>query len=1493
MADERKIGAVEIDRLFDFLDGLQASGYIIDPRQYLALSDLLMVLIARGDSLEEVPLKTLIAPLICSTPAEQQDFYQRFDRWYPTLLPVKQASLSGDGTVLPLPLKRRWSFPNVNRTAIIWVTVIVAVIALIVWLISTSAATGTQVINSTVSLYGAIFAVFGFMVWLGWRASILYQENQYITRELANQEPVYTKIPVKAYIQDVMPVMQFKPIVSTLRKRTQVPSSEVDVNKTIENALNRSNWLEIVYRQRQVMPEYVVLIDRKSRLDQQARFVQEVLVKLEADGVWLHQYEFSGDPRICFPLDRKDTPLRLKDLQTRHPEARLLIFSGTNELINPLTGLLQDWLENLSYWQERAILTPDKLQKVLLEELQSHDFTVLPMTFDGLASLVRAFETDNAPFLTDGGSGFPAQLTERPTRWTGRDVPPETEVKALVEDVKNYLGENGFYWLCATAVYPELRWELTLFLGNILKNDFGQSLLNPDLLIRLTRLPWFRTGYMPDWIRLALIQSFTTDQETQTRDGLSELLSSAYKGNGFNLAFARDTNNSIRGRTRRFLDALLRNASIESALRDQIFIKFITRNELKRLAVQLPKSLFSNRLPSTLITQLFIDQNTSRNNTIPYILKNLFRLRIVQGETTIYRKSFFALYSRIWIPVIFLLGIISSWLFRLIQGAFSPNLVLFSFSASGLVVDSFILFLPIISLPFWAWFWYQYIYWSNDIILLSSTKIIKVEKKPFGTEERRTVSLEHIIAIEHELEGWRSKLFNFGSISINVGGNKIVFEDVSNPSQVHDEIEECIRSLPKNSLETVDSIYEVEEKKRKYLEAIANASKAITSSAGLDRNQLLNLILEQAVSLTDVSGERAVSGKFHVLDAQTNELELTNVYPPNEYLKLVAKLGGRVSLDRTKTQDRKIGITGRAALTKKSQLVNDVISDFDYIAYSPSTKSELDIPLLDGDRVVGVVNIESDKVNAFDIDDVNALQALADLTIVALRNAETVGQKYLHQQNILIVDNDQDYLQLLKEFLAFDFNVSSANNPKDALKIIQEQKPPIQVVVTEIRLRDNTDPLDVSGLDLIKEIKKLESSTQTIVLTSYPTFESVRKALRESSVFDYVSKNSGVEELRKIVRKAAEQFARETKEKTEREAAEKTAREARAEQAQLERERQPDIPIFNRSKSRSSKDSLRDTQIALWGPSGSGKDWLIRGFAKELEYFNKAYPDFSYELYDDDNSPIIPDPPSITSLGPTLQAEDFNLKFVRRPTTSQPDHAHLISAHTHNIAIHNFRGAYTIAAAIDQTAFEETYLSIMNSNYIMVLLDPTNISSKSLQGGAQSDNSNHVSELSDFVDDNELPEIAMKVGFTEDEYVQIIEYLFRTLEKNSSQKRYIAVCLTKMDKKAIRGNPWDLLRRLFGKNMYDLFQIYRRKFDIEVFSTSAVGFMKNRSSGTLTRYSNEESGQIMEPYNWQPVNTAAPFFWIFENIEKERLKSRSNLLNNYLKDYIEYPTRAS
>lgn len=60
-----------------------------------------------------------------------------------------------------------------------------------------------------------------------------------------------------------------------------------------------------------------------------------------------------------------------------------------------------------------------------------------------------------------------------------------------------------------------------------------------------------------------------------------------------------------------------------------------------------------------------------------------------------------------------------------------------------------------------------------------------------------------------------------------------------------------------------------------------------------------------------------------------------------------------------------LGVTGRAASTREIIYVPDVTLDKDYVKLIETVRSELAIPLLTRDSTVGVLNLESDKVNFF------------------------------------------------------------------------------------------------------------------------------------------------------------------------------------------------------------------------------------------------------------------------------------------------------------------------------------------------------------------------------------------------------------------------------------------------------------------------------------------------------------------------------------------------
>lgn len=68
------------------------------------------------------------------------------------------------------------------------------------------------------------------------------------------------------------------------------------------------------------------------------------------------------------------------------------------------------------------------------------------------------------------------------------------------------------------------------------------------------------------------------------------------------------------------------------------------------------------------------------------------------------------------------------------------------------------------------------------------------------------------------------------------------------------------------------------------------------------------------------------------------------------------------------------GVCGTAAQTRKSQLVHDVDQFPGHIVCDSHSRSEVVIPLLLGDRLLGVLDIDAPILNRFDEEDVRGLE---------------------------------------------------------------------------------------------------------------------------------------------------------------------------------------------------------------------------------------------------------------------------------------------------------------------------------------------------------------------------------------------------------------------------------------------------------------------------------------------------------------------------------------
>ena len=80
------------------------------------------------------------------------------------------------------------------------------------------------------------------------------------------------------------------------------------------------------------------------------------------------------------------------------------------------------------------------------------------------------------------------------------------------------------------------------------------------------------------------------------------------------------------------------------------------------------------------------------------------------------------------------------------------------------------------------------------------------------------------------------------------------------------------------------------------------------------------------------------------------------------------------------------GVIGRTVRTRETQLVHDVTTDSDFLRASYEVKSEVAVPLIKEDNVLGVLNVESDH-RPLGENDVNLLNALAGSVAIAIDNA--------------------------------------------------------------------------------------------------------------------------------------------------------------------------------------------------------------------------------------------------------------------------------------------------------------------------------------------------------------------------------------------------------------------------------------------------------------------------------------------------------------------------
>ena len=317
-------------------------------------------------------------------------------------------------------------------------------------------------------------------------------------------------------------------------------------------------------------------------------------------------------------------------------------------------------------------------------------------------------------------------------------------------------------------------------------------------------------------------------------------------------------------------------------------------------------------------------------------------------------------------------------------------------------------------------------------------------------------------------------------------------------------------------------------------------------------------------------------------------------------------------------------------------------------------------------------------------------------------------------------------------------------------------------------------------------------------------------------------------------------------------------------------------------------------EIAFWGPSSSGKTWLMQSLARALHKINQDDHEFEYVLAQPEA--LAPISAQVPQNQATSDAYDKVWLFQRKVRPEFDNAAHRLSAHCHSIVVRDAPGELLM-----QGVNNVVMVPLRDAQCIIAVLDPSLIETAAPVAAAQAERSTNQGLAALFGSSSASSSAAPAPGFgtsfqyTQAQYTQMVSNLLQLLSSAPKPDRHVAVCVTKVDQLGVQGrSPWQVIEVYFGAEMAKLLKGYAGKMAIEAFGVSAAGYLD-----AYRNHPNYDPGtrSLLSPDKWQPFAVETPFFWLFTHLERQRLASGGGRVPRWyfsrdrLARYIGYPTR--
>lgn len=289
-----------------------------------------------------------------------------------------------------------------------------------------------------------------------------------------------------------------------------------------------------------------------------------------------------------------------------------------------------------------------------------------------------------------------------------------------------------------------------------------------------------------------------------------------------------------------------------------------------------------------------------------------------------------------------------------------------------------------ITLPV-SWYSLGLVFFSGGVILIGSILLTARETARIALASIGIQIFFVLVAPKVTLVPSTAPLF----ITIAIGGLVAIFHQHRNTVERarRAELEAANAALRESEISLEQRVTE----RTRDLEIAAEVSKQMTTI--LDLHKLLANLVEQT---------RAAFDLYHVsvfvYDAAT-EILVYEAGTGEAGLRMKAA-GKHFHLHNQH------GLVPLAARTKQHVLVNDVSTNPSHLANPdlPQTHAELVLPMVIGAELIGVLDLQSERVNRFSTDDLKVLTSLAEQLAVAVRNARYYGEQVEIAERLRAVD---------------------------------------------------------------------------------------------------------------------------------------------------------------------------------------------------------------------------------------------------------------------------------------------------------------------------------------------------------------------------------------------------------------------------------------------------------------------------------------------------------